>query len=52
VFFADDVNAFIWCNIIWSNELTLLGEDIIIWTWLSFMRMTQLRDIVLLMLAL
>lgn len=27
MFFADDVTAFIWCNIIWSNELTLLGED-------------------------
>jgi hypothetical protein len=39
VFFTDDVNAFIWCNIIWSNELTLLGEGTIIWTWLSFMRM-------------
>jgi hypothetical protein len=39
VFFADDVNTFIWCNIIWSNELTLLGEGTIIWTWLSFTRM-------------
>jgi len=39
VFFDDDVNAVIWCNIIWSNELTLLGEGTIIWTWLNVMRM-------------
>ncbi len=29
VFFDDDVNVVIWCNIIWSNELTLLGEGTI-----------------------